>query len=63
MPILPIEGWHEPSAAHSGTDGNIFILQGVAPDVPLTTVYMGVLPIVAADFIKLAFVILFPTLA
>ncbi len=42
---------------------NMFILRSVAPDVPLTTVYQGVLPFVAADIVKLAIIVLFPALA
>ena len=63
MPILPIEGWHEPSAALLGTDGNMFILRGMAPDLPLIAVNMDVPPFVAAHFKMLAFVIFFPALA
>ena len=42
---------------------NMFVLRSVAPDAPLTTVYQGVTPFVAADIVKLAFIILFPVLS
>ena len=42
---------------------NMFVLRSVAPDVPLTTVYQGVIPFVAADIVKLAFIVLFPVLS
>jgi len=43
---------------------NVFIMKSVGgPDLPLGTVFRGVLPFVAADFIKLALLVLFPALA
>ena len=39
---------------------NLFVLRSVAPDMPLTTVYQGVIPFVAADIVKLAFIVRFP---
>lgn len=42
---------------------NLFVMKGLAPDVPLTKVFRGVLPFVAADAIKLALLIAFPSLA
>ena len=42
---------------------NLFVMKGLAPDVPLTKVFRGVLPFVAADAVKLALLIAFPSLA
>jgi C4-dicarboxylate transporter, DctM subunit len=43
---------------------HLFVLKGlVGADVPLGTVYRGVLPFVLADFAKLALLVLFPALA
>lgn len=42
---------------------NVFVLKRIAGgDVPLPTVFKGVLPFVAADLIKLAILVLFPAL-
>ncbi len=41
---------------------NVFVIKGVAPDVPLGTVFRGVMPFVAADIVKLALLVLFPGL-
>lgn len=41
---------------------NLFVMKGVAPDVPLTTVFRGVGPFVIADCIKVALLIAFPAL-
>lgn len=41
---------------------NVFVLKGVAPDVPLPTVFKGVLPFVGADIIKLILLVIFPSL-
>jgi tripartite ATP-independent transporter DctM subunit len=43
---------------------NIFILKGIqGGDVPMWTVFRGVLPFVAADLVKLAILVLFPALS
>ena len=42
---------------------NLFVLQGIAPDIPLKSIYRGVLPFVIALLVTLAVVILFPQLA
>ena len=42
---------------------NVFVLQSlVGKDVPLTTIYKGVLPFLTADIIKLTLLILFPSI-
>ena len=43
---------------------HLFVLKSIAgTDVPLGTVYRGVMPFVLADFFKLALVVVFPALA
>ena len=43
---------------------HLFVLKSIAgTDVPLGTVYRGVLPFVVADLVKLALIVLFPALA
>lgn len=42
---------------------NIFVLRGVAPHVPINTIYRGCWPFVTSDFVKIVLVILFPWLA
>jgi len=42
---------------------NLFMMKSLVPDVPLGTIYRGVMPFVAADTIKLVLLIAFPVLA
>jgi tripartite ATP-independent transporter DctM subunit len=42
---------------------NVFVLKSVNPDVALTDIYRGVLPFIAADFIRLALLISLPVLS
>jgi C4-dicarboxylate transporter DctM subunit len=42
---------------------NIFVIKSVAGDIPLTTIYKGILPFIVADFIRIALVLFFPILA
>jgi TRAP-type mannitol/chloroaromatic compound transport system permease large subunit len=41
---------------------NVFVLKSLQPDVPMGTIYKGVLPFVIADLVKLVLLVLFPTL-
>ena len=41
---------------------NLFVLRSVAPEVPLGTVYRGILPFIAADAVRLAIIIAVPGL-
>ena len=41
---------------------NVFVLKSVAPEVPLLTIFRGVLPFVAADIVKLVLLVMFPAL-
>ncbi len=42
---------------------NLYVIQGIAKDVPLTRIFKGVVPFLAADFLHLTLLILVPTLA
>ena len=41
---------------------NLFIMKSMVPDVPLTTIFRGVMPFVIADTIKVVLLIAFPAL-
>jgi C4-dicarboxylate transporter DctM subunit len=41
---------------------NLYVIQGIAPDVPLSRIFRGVLPFLTADFLHLFLLILFPAL-
>jgi C4-dicarboxylate transporter, DctM subunit len=42
---------------------NLYVIRGVAPDVPLIRVFKGVLPFLAADLVHLVLLVVFPVLA
>jgi tripartite ATP-independent transporter DctM subunit len=42
---------------------NLYVIQGIAPDVTLSRIFKGVLPFLAADFLHLLLLILVPALA
>ena len=41
---------------------NVFVLKGITPDVPIWTIYKGVMPFCVADLIKLILMVLFPAI-
>jgi len=41
---------------------NVFVLRSTLPDIPTGTVFRGVLPFVAADFVRLTLLVLFPAI-
>ncbi|HRO59211.1 MAG TPA: TRAP transporter large permease subunit [Burkholderiaceae bacterium] len=41
---------------------NLFVIKALAPDVPLSTVYRGVAPFVAADLVKVVLLLSFPVI-
>jgi tripartite ATP-independent transporter DctM subunit len=41
---------------------NVFVLKSLQPDVPITMIYKGVIPFVAADLLKLALLVAFPAI-
>jgi len=42
---------------------NLYVIQGVAKDVPLSRIFRGVLPFLGSDLIHLLLIILFPAMA
>lgn len=42
---------------------NLYVIQGIAKDVPLSRIFKGVLPFLAADFVHLAMLVAIPGLA
>ncbi|MGH1331766.1 MAG: TRAP transporter large permease [Paracoccaceae bacterium] len=42
---------------------NVFVINGVAPDISLRTIYRGIVPFLIADIVRLALVIAFPVIA
>jgi tripartite ATP-independent transporter DctM subunit len=41
---------------------NVFVLKSILPDVPLSTIYKGVIPFCAMDLLKLVLMVLFPAI-
>lgn len=41
---------------------NLYVIQGVAPDVPITRIFKGVVPFLLSDLLHLVLMILFPAL-
>jgi C4-dicarboxylate transporter, DctM subunit len=41
----------------------VFLLHGIAPDIPMRTIYAGVLPFIVADLVVLILLMLFPDIA
>jgi TRAP-type C4-dicarboxylate transport system permease large subunit len=42
---------------------NVYIIAGVMPDVPLTTIFKGIIPFLIADIIHVALLIAVPAVA
>lgn len=42
---------------------NVFVINAVAPSVPVTAIFRGVLPFIAIDIVRLGIIVLFPALA
>ena len=42
---------------------NVFIIKGMAPEVPLGTIYKGVLPFAIAQIMLIALIVIFPAIA
>ncbi len=42
---------------------NVFVISGVARDIPLRTIFRGIVPFLYADLVRLALVIAFPSIA
>ena len=39
---------------------NLFVIHSVARDIPMTTIYRGILPFILVDIVRLAILVLFP---
>jgi TRAP-type C4-dicarboxylate transport system permease large subunit len=48
---------------HPPVGMNVFVIKSVIKDVNMSTIFVGVLPFVVTDLIRLAILILFPLLA
>ena len=42
---------------------NLFVIRAMAPDIPMRAMYVGVMPFVAADVVRVILLVLFPSLA
>ena len=42
---------------------NVYVIHGIARDIPLSTIFRGIVPFLVADFLHLALLIAFPQLA
>ena len=42
---------------------NVYVIQGIAKDIPLQTIFRGIVPFLAADFLHLALIIAVPALS
>ena len=42
---------------------NVFVMHGVRRDIPLGTIFRGIVSFLCADFVRLTLVILFPAIA
>jgi C4-dicarboxylate transporter, DctM subunit len=42
---------------------NVFVIHGMAPDVPLARIYAGVSPYIASNLVRLALLLVFPAIA
>ena len=42
---------------------NVFVIKGVAKDVPLSTIFKGILPFLAAEIVMVFILLLFPQIA
>jgi TRAP-type C4-dicarboxylate transport system permease large subunit len=41
---------------------NVFIINGLAPDIPITQTYRGVLPFLASDIVRVVLLVAFPAI-
>jgi C4-dicarboxylate transporter, DctM subunit len=42
---------------------NVFVMGGVARDIPLKVIFKGIMPFLVADFVRLGLLIAFPSIA
>jgi C4-dicarboxylate transporter DctM subunit len=41
---------------------NVFVINTIAPDVKLTTIFRGVIPFIVTDIVRLVILVIFPVL-
>ncbi|MDB5670023.1 MAG: transporter large permease, partial [Alphaproteobacteria bacterium] len=41
---------------------NVYVIQAMAKDIPLTTIFRGIIPFLIADFFHLALIIFVPAI-
>ena len=42
---------------------NVFVVKGIAKDIPIGSIYRGVMPFVCANLVRLALLVLFPAIS
>ena len=47
---------------HPPVGMNVYVIHGLAPEIPLTTIFRGILPFLGMDFLHLALLIALPQL-
>jgi TRAP-type C4-dicarboxylate transport system permease large subunit len=48
---------------HPPVGMNVYVIHGLAPDIPLTTIFRGIVPFLGMDFLHLALLIAVPQVA
>ena len=48
---------------HPPVGMNVYVIHGIAKDIPLTTIFKGIVPFLLTDFLHLALLIAFPAIA
>jgi TRAP-type C4-dicarboxylate transport system permease large subunit len=48
---------------HPPVGMNVYVIHGIAPDIPLRSIFRGILPFLGMDFLHLALLIAAPNLA
>src|SRR4029079_8880977 len=62
VPGIIMRRWGEAAMIPPPLGLNVFVLKGITPDVPIWTIYKGVMPFCLADLIKLALLVLVPAI-
>jgi TRAP-type C4-dicarboxylate transport system permease large subunit len=42
---------------------NVYIIAGVAKDIPMATIFRGVLPFLASDILRIVLLVFFPSIS
>ena len=54
---------HREGLVHPPVGMNVFIINRLARDVPLVETFKGVMPFLASDFVRIALLLMFPSIA